>query len=191
MNSQKRFLLHFLSLPLTFIWLFLASNNGIFVKEKKASKWSFSYHLCMYVLQDICGQPKKKIMMKTNWPKNSIIGKIKQKVFLLVDAIFCPPMANYKKVHLEEGFVVTENSVNSKSFVSKSDIFPTFFIPNAFTAGRIPNFGQDHEWQGPLAVVQFIAKLSVQFDYKKNTIADSAYNLTHFIFWKICNNLIE
>ena len=60
MNSQKRFLLHFLSLPLTFIWLFLASNNGIFVKEKKASKWSFSYHLCMYVLQDICGQPKKK-----------------------------------------------------------------------------------------------------------------------------------
>ena len=96
---------------------------------------------------------KKKIMMKTNWPKNSIIGKIKQKVFLLVDAIFCPPMANYKKVHLEEeGFVVTENSVNSKSFVSKSDIFPTFFIPNAFTAGRIPNFGQDHEWQGPLGL---------------------------------------
>ena len=110
----------------------------------------------MYVLQDICGQPKKKIMMKTNWPKNSIIGKIKQKVFLLVDAIFCPPMANYKKVHLEEGFVVTENSVNSKSFVSKSDIFPTFFIPNAFTAGRIPNFGQDHEWQGPLVPLKRI-----------------------------------
>ena len=56
-------------------------------KKRLLNGPSHIIYVCMFCKIFVANQ-KKKIMMKTNWPKNSIIGKIKQKVFLLVDAIF-------------------------------------------------------------------------------------------------------